>query len=153
ALPTGRAVVTCHDLDTFRCLLEPERERRPFWFRAMVRRIESGLRAAAAVACDSEATRDALRAYDLVPEERLHVVPTAAHPAYSPEPDLTADTEAARLLGPRAGPELLHVGSTIPRKRIDVLLEIFARVRQSHPTTRLIRVGGPFTPEQSRQAE
>src|SRR5262249_25093797 len=96
---------------------------------------------------------DALRAYDLVPEELLHVVPIAVHPAYSPEPDPTADTESARLLGPRIGPELLHVGSTIPRKRIDILLQVFARVRQSHPTTRLIRVGGPFTPEQSRQAE
>jgi hypothetical protein len=25
-LPRGRAVVTCHDLDAFRCLLEPEQE-------------------------------------------------------------------------------------------------------------------------------
>src|SRR5579864_6571040 len=32
ALPRGRTVVTCHDLDTFRCLLDPEREARPPWF-------------------------------------------------------------------------------------------------------------------------
>ena len=35
-----------------------------------------------------------------------------------------ADVEAARMLGPRRGVELLHVGSTIPRKRIDVLLDV-----------------------------
>src|SRR5579872_5099687 len=33
-LPPGRTVVTCHDLDTFRCLLAPAREPRPRWFRA-----------------------------------------------------------------------------------------------------------------------
>jgi glycosyltransferase involved in cell wall biosynthesis len=59
-----------------------------------------------------------------------------------------ADLEAARLLGPRKGIDLLHVGSTIPRKRIDVLLDVFAAVRAQRPGTRLIRVGGPFTAEQ-----
>jgi glycosyltransferase involved in cell wall biosynthesis len=44
--------------------------------------------------------------------------------------------------------ELLHVGSTIPRKRIDVLLEVFAAVRAVRADARLIRVGGPFTAEQ-----
>src|SRR5690349_18312667 len=34
----GRAGVYCHDLDAFRCLLEPEREQRPWWFRRMTRR-------------------------------------------------------------------------------------------------------------------
>jgi glycosyltransferase involved in cell wall biosynthesis len=37
------------------------------------------------------------------------------------------------------------VGSTIPRKRIDVLLEIFAGVRRQFPGARLIRVGGTMT--------
>ena len=41
-LPPGRAVVTCHDLDTFRCLLDPAAEPRPRWFRAMARRILDG---------------------------------------------------------------------------------------------------------------
>src|SRR5690349_19674419 len=41
ALPPGRAVVTCHDLDAFRCLFEPAREPRPWWFRALARRILS----------------------------------------------------------------------------------------------------------------
>jgi glycosyltransferase involved in cell wall biosynthesis len=44
---------------------------------------------------------------------------------------------------------LLHVGSTIPRKRIDVLLEAFAGARKTIPGLRLVRVGGPLTPEQA----
>jgi glycosyltransferase involved in cell wall biosynthesis len=48
--------------------------------------------------------------------------------------------------------EILHVGSTIPRKRIDVLLRIFAEVRKQFPATRLLRVGGEFTFEQEQLA-
>lgn len=152
ALPRGRAIVTCHDLDTFRCLVQPEREPRPFWFRAMARRILSGLRKAAAVACVSEATRDGLHAHGLVPADRLHVVPNGVDSACTPDADPAADAEAARLLGPRAVPELLHVGSTIPRKRIDVLLAVFAEVRRRVPDARLVQVGGAFTADQARQA-
>jgi len=47
--------------------------------------------------------------------------------------------------------ELLHVGSTIPRKRVDVLLEVFARVARAVPSAHLVRVGGPFTLAQQRR--
>lgn len=155
ALPPGRAVVTCHDLDTFRCLLEPALEPRPGWFRGMTRRILTGLQRAAAVACDSAATLGAIRRYGLLPADRLRVVYLAVHPECSPEPDPAADAEAARLLGPddpAGGPTLLHVGTNIPRKRIDVLIDTFAAVRRVHPGARLVKVGGAFTPEQEGQA-
>jgi glycosyltransferase involved in cell wall biosynthesis len=152
-LPPGRAVVTCHDLDTFRCLLDPPREPRPAWFRALVGHTLAGLRRAAAVVCNSEATRDALRAHALVPAERLHVILMGRHPECISTPDPAADLEAAQLLGshdPQGSPELLHVGSTIPRKRIDVLLEVFAGIRRAHSGARLVRVGGPFTSAQEQ---
>jgi glycosyltransferase involved in cell wall biosynthesis len=151
-LPRGRAIVTCHDLDTFRCLLEPVRDPRPFWFRAMTRRVLNGLSKAAAVACVSEATRRGLLAHRLVPAERLHVVPNGIHPACTSEAYPPADADAAGLLGPACVPELLHVGSTIPRKRIDVLLAVLAEVRRAGHAARLIQVGGALTPEQERQA-
>lgn len=158
ALPPGRAVVTCHDLDTFRCLLEPGREPRPLWFRAMTRRILNGFQKAAAVACDSEATRDAILAHDLLPPERLHVIYLAVHPECNPEADPEADARASALLGPMAedpdeSPDLLYVGSNIPRKRIDVLLGAFAGVRRALPKARLIKVGGPLNPDQARMAD
>jgi glycosyltransferase involved in cell wall biosynthesis len=149
-LPAERTVVTCHDLDTFRCLLEPSREPRPGWFRAMSRRILSGLQKAAHVITVSAATRDEILRYGLLPAERVTVVHNGVHPACSPVPDPVADAAAARLLPAKAAGAfwLLHVGSTIPRKRVDVLLRVFAAIRKELPQVRLVRVGGQFTPDQ-----
>ena len=154
-LPPGQTLVTCHDLDTFRCLLEPDSEPRSVLFQAMVRRTLRGLRKAALVVCPSFATRDALLTHTLVAEDRLRVVPNGAHPSCSPEADPLADAEVARWLGERSAgdADLLHVGSTVPRKRIDVLLRVFAEVKQRFPGTRLIRAGGPFTAEQESMAD
>jgi glycosyltransferase involved in cell wall biosynthesis len=53
------------------------------------------------------------------------------------------------MLGPAGRHvELLHVGSTIARKRIDVLLHVVAALRRERPAVRLVRVGGPFTAAQ-----
>jgi glycosyltransferase involved in cell wall biosynthesis len=149
SLPADRTIVTCHDLDTFRSVLDPAVERRSPLFKAMTRRILAGLRKAGHIACDSYATRDALVAKAGVALERTSVVPNGPHPSCSPEAEPSADIDAARLLGPR-GPfvDLLHVGSTIPRKRIDALLHIFDSLRSAHRSLRLVRVGGPFTAAQ-----
>lgn len=151
-LPAARTIVTCHDIDAFRSILQPEDERRSLPFRWMTRRILSGLRKAAAVPCDSEATRDALVRLAGFAPARLPVIPNGADPAGAPDADPATDFEAGRILGPRQGVELLHVGSTIDRKRIDVLLEVFSAVRQARRDARLIRVGGPFTGAQRAQA-
>jgi glycosyltransferase involved in cell wall biosynthesis len=112
---------------------------------------------AAAVTCDSEATRAGLLAHAIVPAERTHVVPLGVHPECSPEPNSVADAEAGRLLGPVPAspgnpPSLLHVGSNIPRKRVDVLLSVFAGVRRTLPEARLVKVGGALGGEHLRQA-
>ncbi len=155
ALPPARTVVTCHDLDTFRCVLSPEVEQRPAAFRAMTRRILSGFRLAARVVCDSEATRAEIEAHGLIPSRRLCVVPLGVSPAFTAKPDPVHDATAAALVGePRSpSPILLHVGSTIPRKRIEDLLHVFARVRAVRQDARLLRVGGPFTISQARLAD
>ena len=146
-VPPARTVVTCHDLDTFRCLLEPEREIRPAWFRAMTRRILDGFRQAAHVIAVSGSTRDELLRHGLVPPERISVVHNGVHPSCSALPDPNADAEAARLLpgDARNTVWLLNVGSTLPRKRLDLLLRVFAAVRREIPEARLVRVGGGFT--------
>lgn len=152
-LPPGRSVVTCHDVDAFAGVL-PGAGRRSWVERGMSRRLVDGLRAAAHVVCGSEATRRALRAFDLVPASRISVVPYAVHPAYVPDADVWADREVQHLCGPvpAVGPILLHVGSTIPRKRIDVLLDVFAQLVRRHPGARLWRVGGPLSQSQEQQA-
>jgi len=149
ALPADRTLVTCHDLDTFRSVLDPELDPRPAPFRAMTRHILTGLRKAAHIACDTEATRDALVEKAQVDPSRTSVVLNGPHPTCTPHPEPAADAEAGRLLGPASEHvDLLHVGSTIARKRIDVLLHVVAAVRQYRPGVRLVRVGGPFTAAQ-----
>ena len=154
ALPATRTVVTCHDIDTFRSVLEPASEPRGPLFRAMTRRILAGLKSARRVTCDSVATRDALLAHEVVPSDRLEVVYLGVSPVLTAEPQPGVDQRVAALLGPAEPdhPELLHVGSTIPRKRIDVLLRVFASVRETVPGVRLIRVGAAFTEEQASLA-
>src|SRR5213593_2380493 len=151
-LPADRTVVTCHDLDTFRSVLEPVREKRSCAFRAMTKHILSGLQKAARITCPSAAMRDEILAHGLVNRERISVISNGVHPSCSPKPDTSADDEARRLLGSWRPHDLLHVGTTVPRKRIDVLLETLAQVRRQIPGARLIRVGGPFTADQAALA-
>jgi glycosyltransferase involved in cell wall biosynthesis len=154
-LPAERTVVTCHDLDTFRCLLDPAAEPRPRLFRAMTRRVLDGLRKAARVTCDSAHTREQLLSHGLLPPERVEVVHNGVSPVYTPAPDPPADAEAERLLGPPSedAPELLHVGSNVGRKRLDVLLKVFREVRCGFGGARLVRVGGAFTEAQLKLVE
>ena len=151
-LPEGRVVVTCHDTDAFRTLFLPDR-RESSLPRVFVSRVLRGLRRAAMVVCDSEATRAELEQHALVPPARMVVVPIGVHPSCSATPDATADREAVALIGPPAGLELLHVGSTIPRKRVDTLLDVFAAVAAQRTDIRLLRVGGPFTAEQEARID
>lgn len=154
-LPAGRTIVTCHDADTFRCLWEPDHGGRGPVFRAMTRRILAGLQNAAHVCCDSQATCDDLLGRQLLAPERVSVVPLGLRPELlqPADPAAEAAVEAMLAAGAEGSIDLLHVGSCIPRKRIDVLLEVFAQLRRTEPRLRLLRVGGAFTPEQQRQAE
>jgi glycosyltransferase involved in cell wall biosynthesis len=96
-----------------------------------------GLSRAAHVACISLATQSALLATGRVKPERSSVVYLGVHPSCSPAPAPKWDAEIDRRLGPR-GVEILHVGSTIPRKRVDVLLEMIAGVRKAIGAVRLV---------------
>jgi glycosyltransferase involved in cell wall biosynthesis len=150
-LPGGCTVVTCHDLDSFRCILEPAHEPRSLPFRMMTQRIVDGLRKAAAIACVSEATRQQLLRSQLVPTERTMTILNGVDEVFTAAGTEAGDHEAERLIGPVCPKaiEILHVGSTIPRKRIDILLRVFAGIRKCYPAARLIRVSGPFTASQN----
>ena len=151
-LPRGRTIVTCHDLDAFEGVL-PGSRGGSLVSRALGRRLLAGMRAAARIVCVSQARRDELVSYDVVPASRISVIPNGVHPSCSHRQDARADREAAELLGPENANvvELLHVGSTIPRKRIDVLLETVAGLRRRRKGVHLIRIGDTFTAAQQRQ--
>jgi len=153
-LPAERTIVSCHDLDTFRCILDPPAEQRSRPFRAMARYILRGLQRASRVICASVEIQQALILNRLIPADRLGVIPYGVHPAFSAPLDPGASAKLDAMLGrPAPGsPEILHVGSTIPRKRIDILLRIFAGLAREFPDARLVRVGGPFTTDQKQLA-
>jgi glycosyltransferase involved in cell wall biosynthesis len=155
SLPKDRCVVTCHDLDTFKCLLEPHLEPRSTAFRAMTRRILDGFRSARRVICVSSSTRDQVLHYNLVPPDRLAVIPNGVDTAFSPAPDPESDAQIAAMLERRhnGGIEILQVGSAIKRKRIDLLLEIFAALRSRLPGARLLRAGGRMPNELRARAD
>ena len=150
-LPPGRAVVTCHDLDTFRSVLAPAEDPRSPLFRAMTRHILDGLRRAAYVTCDTSAVRDEILARNLAPADRVIVTPIGVGAQFRPDADPDADRGAAELVAAPAGAvEILHVGSSAPRKHLDRVLRLCADLAPHVDRVRLVRVGGPFTTEQDR---
>lgn len=149
-LPAERTGVFCHDLDAFACLLGRERRWRPSWFRALARYTLQGLQKAALVFCSNEEMRRRLIERGLVDPVRLICAPYGVSSEFRPQ-DFDAPADADRLSRECDSPYLLHVGSGISRKRIDLLLEIFARVRRGHPRLRLLQVGGEWTAGQRAQ--
>jgi glycosyltransferase involved in cell wall biosynthesis len=150
-LPAARTLVTCHDVDA---LVRHRRDgadasRLPSF---LANRTARGLARAARIVCPSRATADALVELGLVPGDRIAVVPNGVDAPVSSAAMLEA--MATARLGPSGTfVDLLHVGSTIPRKRIDLLLDVFAAVAAEDARVRLVRVGGAFRERDARQLE
>jgi glycosyltransferase involved in cell wall biosynthesis len=143
-------VVTCNDVDAILPMTSGKAKRFDL-SRGLARRVLGGLRRAERVACISHATERRLLAFQDITAERVSVAYLGVHPSCSPAPDPVSDAKIGERLGPK-GVELLHVGSTIPRKRIEMLLQVFRGVLDRRPDVRLLRVGDPFTPRQDALA-
>ena len=147
ALPGRRTVISCHDIDTFRSLVQPDEDRRNPLFNAMTRRILAGLRRAELIVCGSMAARDDLERFRLADPARLRVVPNGIDPALLAAPSDAARDQAAQLLPPQRGVfDVLHVGNDIPRKRLDRVVDILSTLRKRGHWVRLVRVGSPLRP-------
>jgi len=84
---------------------------------------------------------DRIRSLGLVPADRLVHAPYGVAPEFAP--DAAGPVELPVATAP---PFLLHVGNNIPRKRLDVLLDVFAELRRRGGELRLVQVGGPWPP-------
>ena len=147
ALPAGRTGVYCHDLDAFRCLLDKVTDPRRRRFRAMSQRILSGLRNAAVIFHSTVAVGEEIKRAGLIDPDRLVLAPYGV--ALEFNPDTTQPAVKLPWLADLDGqPWVLHVGSCIARKRIDVLLDVVAAVREMIPDLRLVKVGGEWTTDQ-----
>ena len=147
ALPAGRTGVYCHDLDPFRCLFDMVADPRPRWFRAMSQRILTGLRKAAVVFHNTAAVGEEIKRAGLIDPDRLVHAPLGVAPEFAPGATQPA-VELPWLAEVGGRPWVLHVGSCIARKRIDVLLDVVAAVRQTVPDLRLVKVSGEWTAAQ-----
>ncbi len=151
SLPANQTGVYCHDLDAFRCLTQPEVEPRPWWFKRMSQRILDGLQSAAVVFYSTKAVHADMLRFQLLDPGKLIHAPYGVDEAFSIAP-LGAETPAELKCLSNA-PWLLHVGATIPRKRIDILLNVFAAARERIPDLRLCKVGSEWTVDQEMQIQ
>jgi glycosyltransferase involved in cell wall biosynthesis len=144
ALPPERTGVFCHDIDAFRCLLQPDQYPRSIRYRAMQTRILQGFQKAAVVFYTTQKVRQDIERYNLIDPARLVQAPLGTAPEFTPapQPDQTIDPQVLARIGRQ--PFLLSVSSSKQRKRLDVLLAVFAAVRSRFPDLKLVRVGrGP----------
>jgi glycosyltransferase involved in cell wall biosynthesis len=149
ALPAERTGVYCHDLNAFRSLFDPVADARPEWFRRLALTQLRGIQKAAVVFYSTQAVRQEIEAHDLIDPSRLVHAPFGTSAEFTPVPD--PDDGADALLAPLEGrPFLLHVGSSVPRKRLEVLFEVFAELRRHHPDLWLVQQGAQLTDEQRR---
>lgn len=142
SLPPGkqRSLVTMHDL-SFEHLPQEfdfkERWRRRLLARRAVRQASRVLVDTRAIAADLE------RTYGLE-RERIGVVPLALDQIFSnpadPPPDPATSARQLDELGVRS-PYLLFVGSILPRRRLDLVLDLTAELATQEPRLRLVLVG------------
>jgi glycosyltransferase involved in cell wall biosynthesis len=149
ALAHSAHVITCHDVLAIRSAMGHFPENRVSVTGRMFQRlIARGLRQAGAILCVSGKTRDDLRQYLGIPEERLHVIPNALHWPYKP---MSAEACAPFLtsVGLRPGdPYFFHLGGNHWYKNRGAAIEIFAELRKlpQYAEAKLVMAGGPMKP-------
>jgi glycosyltransferase involved in cell wall biosynthesis len=150
ALAESAHVITCHDVLAIRSALHHFPENPVGGTGRMFQRlIARGLRRAGAIVCVSSKTRDDLKQYLAVPEERLHVIPNALTWPYKP---ISAEASAPILAGLGLWPGesyFLHIGGNHWYKNRGAAIEIFAALRKlpQYADARLVMAGGPVMPE------
>lgn len=140
-LPAERTGVLCHDTLTFRPLLEPDRYPGSIWYKSLQRIVLNGLQKAAVVFYTTHEVRRQIERFELIDPARLVQAPLGIAPEFSPVSMPMDPTDQQVLAQIDNQPFILMVGSSTQRKRLDVLLDVFAAVRAQHPDLKLVRVG------------
>lgn len=147
ALPAERTGIYLHDLDAFRSLRVKDPEVRPGWFRVLSSVTLSGLRRAALVFHSTRVLGEELHREGWVHPERLRLAPYGVSPAFTDHPRPAPELD--QVLAPLGSSRfVLHVGTSVQRKRLDVLFRTFASLRPSHPDLWLVQQGAALTPDQ-----
>ncbi len=151
SLPADKTGVFCYDLNAFSSILAPEQYRGTPIYREMATQILSGMQRAAIVFYTTQTVRHQIEKHQLIDPARLVAAPLGVSPEYKIDP-IPSDPIAIELERKLQGkPFILHVGGCVPRKRIDLLLAIFAQLRERMPELTLVKVGGEWSQSQQQQ--
>ncbi len=88
----------------------------------------------------SEATKNDLIATLNIPEEKITVIPEAADETFKPVTDQKLIARVKKQYG-IAGRYLLHIGTINPRKNLEFLVRVFAKLAQDYPDLQLVITG------------
>ena len=146
-------VVLCHDLDAFASLVHVAKGWRNRLRRWFARPILAGLLKADIIFTGSDMVRNELIGWLGWCCDSSKVMTNTYGVAVEFVPGQQVETEPLKVLDDQPGPLVVHVGSTIPRKRIDVMLAAVAELARLYPALRLVRVGGRLNAGQRRLAE
>jgi glycosyltransferase involved in cell wall biosynthesis len=152
-LPSSRTGVYCHDIDAFRPAWPSKADaaQQPSeWKRLLARALLQAMQSAAVVFYSTRAVGQVLESCRIVPRSRLVHAPYGVAPEFTSSPDPSDGTDdVLERLGQR--PFMLHVGSGIDRKRLDILFEVFARLLARQPELRLVQQGATLSAGQRAQ--
>lgn len=143
SLPGAQTGIYCHDLDAFRALINLESTAKAALHRRLAHHLLSGLRRAGVVFVNTESLRSELIRLQWQPADRVVCAPLGVAPEFTPARDVQVLPLA--LGGLRGRRYILHVGSAIGRKRLDVLFEVFARLRTRFPDVYLVQQGAALS--------
>lgn len=152
-LPPERTGVFCHDIDAFRTILEPNKYPASMRYNAMQKRVLQGFQKAAVVFYTTTEVRKQIERYNLLDPLRLVQAPLGIAPEYSPHAQNIGPSDRLILAQTDNQPFILSVSSSKNRKRLDVLLDVFAAVRAKNPELKLVRVGSDWTSAHQEQIE
>lgn len=136
------SLVTCHDIAEFRQTKLSARQ-----FRNWKWRVE-GMRHARKILTVSQCTKEDLIEILGIPAERIDVCHNGVDPLFQP-----AQREAALAHFPQLGLselKILHVGSNIYRKNVELLIRALGILARRKIGFRFVKVGLDFTDEQKR---
>ena len=156
AFPGVPSLVTIHDLYPVHVLAEEGWSPRTALRNTLLRYVLAWTRRASRWIADSEFTADEARRLLGLPADRIRVVPLGVDDAFFARPQAAAVAERRRgWLGPepRGGPQrrvILHVGSCVPRKRVEAAIGAVAQLRARGTDAWLVQIGGRFSAEQAR---
>lgn len=147
SLPGGVMGCYCHDIDAFRSLFDPSIRWQRRWYNGIAQLLLSGIRRADVVFHSTRFVREEILQHGIVEPDRLVQAPLGFSAQFCAEPVPLSERLKAALepMGPSRF--LLHVGSCVPRKRVDVLLETLAGVRREVDDLWLVKVSGTFSPQ------